>query len=291
MGLFIKKKARRLIRGETREKVEMKFSNTVLALLSSTIEATDRCTAVRFGQTDSFPLTSLTSYPGSGNTWVRYLIEEYTGYYTGSIYNDNNLYQGGFQGERADWTEGTTIIIKAHSFVDERNLGDAVLLIRSPFDAILAQFNRMAGIAHTESSGDETNHHTGRATMEDFESDEWINPQHQVGRATRWLQLYEGNLNTRKTPPVFFEDLKVNPVPEMKKSGFFLNPIAHDQAALDCMFGDQSNKFKRAATDGFDPWSMISQTAIERINDKVRQLNETLYQVHGVTLPSSYIRN
>ena len=59
-------------------------------------EASGRCTAVKFGEKGSFPLTSLSSYPGSGNTWVRYLIEEYTGYYTGSIYNDNNLYQGGF---------------------------------------------------------------------------------------------------------------------------------------------------------------------------------------------------
>ena len=77
----------------------MKFSKTVLALLSSTatIEANNRCTAVRFGPTDSFPLTSLTSYPGSGNTWTRYLIEEYTGYYTGSVYNDTELYKGGFK--------------------------------------------------------------------------------------------------------------------------------------------------------------------------------------------------
>ena len=78
----------------------MKFSNSVLALLSGTatrIEANNRCTAVRFGQTDSFRLTSLTSYPGSGNTWARYLIEEYTGYYTGSVYNDIVLYKGGFK--------------------------------------------------------------------------------------------------------------------------------------------------------------------------------------------------
>ena len=77
----------------------MKFSKTVLALLSSTatIEANNRCTDVRFGPTDSFPLTSLTSYPGSGNTWTRYLIEEYTGYYTGSVYNDIVLYKGGFK--------------------------------------------------------------------------------------------------------------------------------------------------------------------------------------------------
>ena len=59
-------------------------------------DVSGRCTAVKFGEQGSFPLTSLSSYPGSGNTWVRYLIEEYTGYYTGSLYNDNSLYRGGF---------------------------------------------------------------------------------------------------------------------------------------------------------------------------------------------------
>jgi len=272
----------------------MKFSNTVLALLSSTatIEASNRCTAVRFGQTDSFPLTSLTSYPGSGNTWTRYLIEEYTGYYTGSVYNDIVLYKGGFKGEIEDWREGRTIVVKAHSYGKEPELGDAILLIRSPFDAILAQFNRVSGIIHTQQSkGKKTDRHTGRATMEDFGSDEWINPVHQIARANRWLNMYKWNLKTRTTLPIFFEDLKEDPVPEMEQIGYFLNIIERDQATLDCMFGDQSTKFKRVNKDDFDPWTMISQAAIEKINDKIRQLNETLYQVHGVTLPSSYIRD
>ena len=195
------------------------------------------------------------------------------------------------KGERADWTDGTTIVVKAHSFVDDRELNDAILLIRSPFDAILAQFNRVMGIARTSASDDKTNHHTGRAEMEDFESDEWMSPQKMVGRATRWLKLYEGNLQTRKTLPIFYEDLKVDPVPEMQKIGAFLNSITNDQAALDCMFGDHSTKFKRSATSDFDPWSLISHETIEHMNDKIRQLNETLYQVHGLTLPSTYIRN
>ncbi len=33
----------------------------------------------------------LLSFPGSGNTWIRLLIEYCTGYYTGSLYNDNEL--------------------------------------------------------------------------------------------------------------------------------------------------------------------------------------------------------
>ena len=130
--------------------------------------------------------------------------------------------------------------------------------------------------------------------MEDFESEHWLRSSKQVGRADRWLRLYEGNLKTRKTLPIFYEDLKANPVPEMKKIGFFLGCLAfpaNDHDAFDCMFGDDSTKFKRNSTSDFDPWSLVSDGTIERMNAKVRQLNETLYQVHGLTLPSTYMRD
>ena len=34
---------------------------------------------------------ALASYPGSGNTWARLLLEELTGVYTGSMYTDGML--------------------------------------------------------------------------------------------------------------------------------------------------------------------------------------------------------
>ena len=37
------------------------------------------------------PVTALVSFPGSGNTWLRYLLEQATGIYTGSIYCDHSL--------------------------------------------------------------------------------------------------------------------------------------------------------------------------------------------------------
>jgi len=39
--------------------------------------------------------TLLVSYPGSGNTWIRHLIEQASGIYSGSIYGDIKLYTGG----------------------------------------------------------------------------------------------------------------------------------------------------------------------------------------------------
>ena len=33
----------------------------------------------------------LASFPGSGNTWVRLLLEDASGFYTGSVYADGSL--------------------------------------------------------------------------------------------------------------------------------------------------------------------------------------------------------
>ena len=44
-------------------------------------------------------ILGLASYPCSGNTWSRYLIEGLTGYYTGSIYNDPGIRESGMYGE------------------------------------------------------------------------------------------------------------------------------------------------------------------------------------------------
>ena len=45
--------------------------------------------SIQFGQ--NMNIVGLSSYPSSGNTWLRYLIEGTTGYFTGSMYNDVTL--------------------------------------------------------------------------------------------------------------------------------------------------------------------------------------------------------
>ena len=41
---------------------------------------------------------ALASFPGSGNTWLRYLLQQATGIITGSIYKDHALLRNGFPG-------------------------------------------------------------------------------------------------------------------------------------------------------------------------------------------------
>ena len=58
------------------------------------------------------PLTALASSPGAGNTWVRYLIQQFTGYVTGGLYLDKALRKSGFPGEKI--FDGRVIVIKTH---------------------------------------------------------------------------------------------------------------------------------------------------------------------------------
>ena len=51
--------------------------------------------------------------PGSGNTWVRHLLQLATGKQTGSIFHELRLKRNGFPGEGL--TDGSVVAIKTHN--------------------------------------------------------------------------------------------------------------------------------------------------------------------------------
>ena len=89
--------------------------------------------------------TVLTSYPGSGNTLTRRLIEALTGVWTGSVYGDTSLLRAGFKGELS---RASVVAVKTHHpFVDSKHdkeqlLGRRViLLLRNPARSIPSWHN------------------------------------------------------------------------------------------------------------------------------------------------------
>jgi len=61
-----------------------------------TLSEDERCKPLTFLPTNPHINNSLlASFPGSGNTWVRHLIEQASGIYSGSVYGDMALYTGG----------------------------------------------------------------------------------------------------------------------------------------------------------------------------------------------------
>ena len=98
-------------------------------------------------------IVALNSLPGSGNTWVRGLLEMTTRVCTGSISSDKSLKEGGFCGQGIK--SGRVLVVKTHvsslrwkgeyykTVAANHPLFDAaIFLIRSPFGAAVADYNR-----------------------------------------------------------------------------------------------------------------------------------------------------
>lgn len=122
------------------------------------------------------PPPMLYTFPGSGNTWTRLLIEFATGYYTGSVYDDKTLLKA-LPGE---WTcSSQVVMVKIHPHTHpigaiEKGQPDrkckslkpfdrGVLLIRDPFDSIWSEYQRR-----------KTQSHVGKIQRSKFSKEDWV---------------------------------------------------------------------------------------------------------------------
>ena len=152
-----------------------------------------RCERIQLGENDQFKKVMLASFPGSGNTWARYVIERATGFFTGSVADDGTLLAAGFKGEFEDVDSGRAILVKTHRQI--KKCDGAILLVRNPYDAILAEFNRNHGGGHK-----------GHAKKEDF-FDEEIWHTIAIKQAERWYGIYFKYIRAITVQVIYFEDL------------------------------------------------------------------------------------
>ena len=123
----------------------------------------------RFLNATTRPPIALASFPGSGNTWVRGLLQQATGICTGGIYCDTTLRISGYPGESL--RSGATLVVKTHQidprwtgvfyppnttdnyFTKEVNIpvyDAAIFIIRNPFHALVAEWNHLMTINMTD---------------------------------------------------------------------------------------------------------------------------------------------
>lgn len=132
------------------------------------------CESKRFNKLAYLPESNkqlpamLYTFPGSGNTWGRLLIEHATGIFTGSVYNDQSLLDA-LPGEfTCDWRVSVVKVHPhTHTFADlysghfasdngkckrggVMRFERAVLLIRNPFDSIWSEYQRRVTQSHVE---------------------------------------------------------------------------------------------------------------------------------------------
>ena len=103
----------------------------------------------------SEPLVGLVSFPSSGNSLVRQLLEAATGIYTGAAfgYCDLHYVKAGMIGENVD--TNNVLVVKEHGLPEKvaKNATKVIYLVRNPFWVILAEKNRKTVINsknHTE---------------------------------------------------------------------------------------------------------------------------------------------
>jgi hypothetical protein len=85
--------------------------------------------------------TALASFPGSGNTWLRFILQQATGIYTSSVYGESSSLTNW---QHLRMKNSSVIAIKTHRYAnkDLEIFDKAVLLIRDPLKSILAEYNR-----------------------------------------------------------------------------------------------------------------------------------------------------
>ncbi|KAM9371725.1 sialate:O-sulfotransferase 2 [Phaethornis superciliosus] len=205
----------------------------------------NRCMDRRFLPTRAKQLVALASFPGAGNTWARHLIELATGFYTGSYYFDGSLYNKGFKGERDHWRSGRTICIKTHESGQKEieSFDSAILLIRNPYKALMAEFNRKYG------------GHIGFASHAHWKGKEW--PEFVANYAPWWAtHTLDWLRYGKKVLVVHFEDLKRDLFVQLQRMvGLLGIPACQDR--LLCVEGQKDGNFKRSGLRKleYDPYT------------------------------------
>ncbi|KAK7934123.1 hypothetical protein WMY93_005019 [Mugilogobius chulae] len=233
-----------------------------------------RCMDRHFLPTRSKQLFALSSFPGAGNTWARHLIELATGFYTGSYYFDGSLYNKGFKGERDHWRSGRTICIKTHeSGRKEIEAFDAgILMIRNPYKALMAEFNRKYG-GHIGFASQA--HWKGKVARVCEKLLPWW-----ASHTLDWLQF------GRRVHVVHFEELKRDLFAQLKGMVQFLGLEVSEERLL-CVEGQKDGNFKRSGLRKleYDPYTAEMRAHIDEL---IRTVDAALKKRNMPGVPEEY---
>jgi len=241
----------------------------------------------KFAKVGSIPTHALVSYPGSGNTWIRYLIEGATGVYTGSIFNDKSILRAGHAGEGRAYTDGSTILQKTHHrslYVESYKKhglpwrkthiksfgGRGVVVVRNPYKAILSYWNFYNTKSHTK-------------VIDDNSFDSLKFKDFVFTGASRWFEVIEDWIHFGKSLHfIFYEDLSEDPVGEMRRLLNYLGlPVQEER--LNCITSHLTGNFRRVKHQSTeDPFTEDHHMMIRTVIAKAKTL---ISENRGGSLP------
>ncbi|XP_061134924.1 sialate:O-sulfotransferase 2 isoform X1 [Syngnathus typhle] len=236
----------------------------------------NRCMDRHFLPTRASQLVALASFPGSGNTWCRHLVELATGFYSGSYYFDASLYNKGFKGERDHWRSGRTICIKTHESgkKDIEAFDSSILIIRNPYKALMAEFNRLYG------------GHIGFASQANWKGKEW--PEFVKSHAPWWgSHVMDWLQYGKNVHVVHYEALKRDLFSHLKGMVEFLGLKVSEDRLL-CMEGQKDGNFKRSGLRKlkYDPYTPEMRA---NISELIRKVDAALKKRNISGVPDEYM--
>ncbi|XP_064094485.1 uncharacterized protein LOC135206919 isoform X2 [Macrobrachium nipponense] len=243
---------------------------------------------VSFARRRTLPRTALASFPGSGNTWFRYLIQSTSGLFTDPLYNDRQLAKKGFYGESDPLECGCTIVVKTHGYtlgvvpksrdkrskIVEKFYGRGILLLRNPYDTLIAFRNYQYG------------GHLGIASPLAFHGQDWA--RFVQSKVEKWGAFANDWVTgARNLHIVHFENMQVNPKHELLKILQFLH-LRVDPLRLKCVLANLNGAFRRVTPENTfyrkkDPFTPELHAAVEK---HIRDVNDALIQRGWPPLPT-----
>ncbi|KAI9561326.1 hypothetical protein GHT06_012282 [Daphnia sinensis] len=262
---------------------------------------------VQFARNHTRPKWALTSFPGSGVTWTRQLIEGVTGIYTGSVYGRADkpiVLIGNHSGNTADLDCECTILIKDHDIAGQvpvlpigsingvtvnetkkntvrssaySNRG--VLLLRNPVDAMFTHARFLA------TSGNKT----GLVSEKDFSGPRWEEYVDYV--ANTWADHAVGWIESIHNGTVLFYErlLHEDTAAELKR----LLDVIHfrdphhppvDPQRLDCALKHKNRKDRKRLKKPMVPLTANQrkkfESSIERVQTSLRKKGWPLLPVY-----------
>ncbi|KAJ8040170.1 WSC domain-containing protein 2 [Holothuria leucospilota] len=250
-----------------------------------------RCSKISLKPKGSMPLIGLASFPRSGNTWTRQLLEHATGIYTGSIYWKAERRKVGskiFLGGNIPFDTGSTLCTKVHVFnaqmIKTFHRG-TILLLRNPYRAIVSEAFRShkgvkgAGKKFVKSRAFHI--FAGWTRFVRKHADRWL------GTAINWCR------KSSRLLVVNYEDLQENTSEElMRMIKFLKQPL--DMTRITCAVQELPSSQSTGVSLGsfglrsktyltFDPFTKRMH---ERLDGHIATVNATLIRYGHAPLPN-----
>ena len=247
-----------------------------IVLGANIVPQPSRCKFIHGKYRDPVALVSL---PGSGNTWIRGMLESLTGICTGAIYCDISLRSHGFTGESV--REGSVLVVKTHKvkptwtesddrdFPKEMNMetqfGSAVFVIRNPQNALVSEWNRIVANNLTIRTIN-LNSHTEKAGKEWFgENKLWSD--FVVKQVNRWKIMLKNWLMNNEDHPVLvvkYESLVNDSFTQSKRILDFLN-VSYSPIHIKKKLNNGTHGFQRKHSDDFDHFTPSQRSYVQSV--------------------------